>query len=140
MRIEQQNGRDRIILTGLDLLDEPASPIELHKDVTARMPAIDLPEMVLDVDSWVPCLGDFTHVSEANSRMDDLTLAVAAVLTAEATNVGVEPIVHDGVDALSRGGLFRVERLPARPDPDPGQRPPGRLPHAPADRPSLGRR
>ncbi|MFH8365790.1 transposase [Streptomyces sp. NPDC018031] len=35
---------------------------------------------------------------------------VAAVLTAEATNVGVEPIVHDGVDALSRDRLFWVEQ------------------------------
>ncbi|WP_405884629.1 Tn3 family transposase [Streptomyces sp. NBC_01136] len=110
VRIEQQNGRDRIILTGLDRLDEPASPVELHKDVAARMPAVELPEMVLEVDSWVPYLGDFTHVSEVNSRMDDLPLSVAAVLTAEATNVGVEPIVHDGVDALSRDRLFWVEQ------------------------------
>lgn len=102
VRIEQQGGRDRIILTGLDRLDEPASLRELHKEVEARLPAVDLPEMVLEVDSWVSYLGDFTHVSEANSRMHDLELSVAAVLTAEATNVGVEPIVHDGVDALSR--------------------------------------
>jgi TnpA family transposase len=110
VRIEQQGGRDRIILTGLDRLDEPASLRELHKEVEARLPAVDLPEMVLEVDSWVPYLGDFTHVSEANSRMDDLELSVAAVLTAEATNVGVEPIVHDGVDALSRDRLFWVEQ------------------------------
>ncbi|MFF5092036.1 Tn3 family transposase [Streptomyces niveus] len=110
MRIEQQGGRDRIILTGLDRLDEPASLRELHKEVEARLPAVDLPEMVLEVDSWVPYLGDFTHVSEANSRMDDLELSMAAVLTAEATNVGIEPIVHDGVDALSRDRLFWVEQ------------------------------
>ncbi|MFE9298384.1 Tn3 family transposase [Streptomyces niveus] len=110
MRIEQQGGRDRIILTGLDRLDEPASLRELHKEVEARLPAVDLPEMVLEVDSWVPYLGDFTHVSEANSGMDDLELSMAAVLTAEATNVGIEPIVHDGVDALSRDRLFWVEQ------------------------------
>ncbi|MFI5688159.1 Tn3 family transposase [Streptomyces sp. NPDC051636] len=113
VRIEQQGGRDRIILTGLDRLDEPASLRELHKEVEGRLPAVDLPEMVLEVDSWVPYLGDFTHVSEANSRMDDLELSVAAVLTAEATNVGVEPIVHDGVDA---------PRAPARPPRSPVDR------------------
>ncbi len=68
VRIEQQNGRDRIILTGLERLDEPASLRELHREIEARLPAVDLPEMVLEVDSWVPYLGDFTHVSEANSR------------------------------------------------------------------------
>jgi hypothetical protein len=64
VRIEQQNGCDRIILTGLDRLDEPASLIELHKDVAARMPAVDLPEMGLEVDSTASptaagsCCGD----------------------------------------------------------------------------------
>ncbi|MEU1212536.1 Tn3 family transposase [Streptomyces sp. NPDC005790] len=71
------------------------------------MPAVDLPEMVLEVNSWTPFLTDFTHVSEASSRMDDLSLSMAAGLTAEATDVGVEPIVHDGVDALSRDRLLR---------------------------------
>ncbi|QCX82650.1 Tn3 transposase DDE domain protein (plasmid) [Streptomyces sp. YIM 121038] len=110
VRIEQQGGRDRIILTGLDRLDEPESLIELNKEIEARMPAVDLPEIVLEVDSWVPYLSDFTHVSEANSRMDNLELSVAAVLTSEATNVGIEPIVHDGVDALNRDRLFWVEQ------------------------------
>ncbi|WP_127357400.1 Tn3 family transposase [Actinacidiphila soli] len=101
---------DRIILTGLDRLDEPASLIDLNKEIEARMPAVDLPEIVLEVDSWVSYLSDFTHVSGANSRMDDLPLSVAAVLTSEATNVGIEPIVHDGVDALNRDRLFWVEQ------------------------------
>ncbi|MEU2995411.1 Tn3 family transposase, partial [Streptomyces griseoincarnatus] len=46
VRIEQQGGRDRIILTGLDRLDEPASLVDLNKEVEARMPAVDLPEIV----------------------------------------------------------------------------------------------
>ncbi|MEV2213427.1 Tn3 family transposase [Streptomyces sp. NPDC050997] len=110
VRIEQQGGRDRIILTGLDRLAEPDSLIDLNKEIEARIPAVDLPEIVLEVNSWVPYLSDFTHVSEANSRMDDLQLSVAAVLTSEATNVGIEPIVHDGVDALNRDRLFWVEQ------------------------------
>lgn len=57
----------------------------------------------------MPYLG-FTRVSEADSRMHDLEQFVAAVLAAEVTNVGVEPVVHDGVDALSRRHLFRVEQ------------------------------
>ncbi|GGV55309.1 hypothetical protein GCM10010245_87570 [Streptomyces spectabilis] len=105
MRIEQQGGRDRIILTGLDRLDEPASLVELNKEIEAR----NLPEIVLEVNSWVPYLSDFAHVSEANSRMDDLELSVAAVLTSEATNVGIEPIVHDGTVALDRDRLFWAE-------------------------------
>lgn len=67
VRIEEQGGRDRIILTGLDRLDEPATLVELNKEVQARMPAVDLPEIVLEVNSWVPYLSDFTHVSEASS-------------------------------------------------------------------------
>ncbi|MGW0884698.1 Tn3 family transposase [Streptomyces sp. NPDC002671] len=110
VRIEQHDGRDRIILTGLDRLEVPASLDELNRQVDARSPAVDLPEMVLEVNAWVPYLTDFTHVSEAESRMDDLELSVAGVLTAEATNVGMEPIVHDGVEALSRDWLFWIEQ------------------------------
>lgn len=110
VRIEQHDGRDRIILTGLDRLEVPASLDELNRQIDARLPAVDLPEMVLEVNSWVPYLTDFTHVSEAESRMDDLELSMAGVLTAEATNVGMEPIVHDGVEALSRDRLFWIEQ------------------------------
>ncbi|WP_007517809.1 Tn3 family transposase [Pseudofrankia saprophytica] len=110
VRIERQDGRDRIILTGLDRLEVPPSLDELNRQVDARLPSVDLPEMVLEVNSWVPYLAEFTHVSEAESRMDDLELSVAAVLTAEATNVGMEPIVHDGIAVLSRDRLFWVEQ------------------------------
>lgn len=109
-RIEQHDGRDRIILTGLDRLEVPDSLDELDRQIDARLPPVDLPEMVLEVNSWVPYLTDFTHVSEAESRMDSLELSMAAVLTAEATNVGMEPNVHDGVEALSRDRLFWVEQ------------------------------
>lgn len=40
-------------LTGLDGLDEPAFLVELNNEVAARMPAVDLPEIVLEVNSWV---------------------------------------------------------------------------------------
>ncbi|MFJ2818480.1 Tn3 family transposase [Streptomyces sp. NPDC087294] len=109
VRIEQHEGRDRIILTGLDRLATPVTLDELNRQVEARLPAVDLPEIVLEVNAWTPYLLDFTHVSEAESRMDNLQLSMAGVLTAEATNVGIEPIVHDGVEALSRDRLFWVE-------------------------------
>ncbi|MFF3404133.1 Tn3 family transposase [Streptomyces sp. NPDC002659] len=72
---------------------------------------------MLEVHSWTPYLSDFTHVSAADSRAKDLALSVAAVLTSEATNVGVAPIVHEGNEALSRDRLFWVEQnyLPLRP-------------------------
>ncbi|OPC77681.1 hypothetical protein B4N89_35850 [Embleya scabrispora] len=90
VRIEPQSGgRDRIVLTGLDRLEVPASLDELNKQIDARLPTVDLPEMVLEVNSWVPYLSDFTHVSEGESRMEDLELSMAAVLTSEATNVGI---------------------------------------------------
>jgi hypothetical protein len=37
-RIEQVNGKDDLILTGLDKLDEPESLIALRKEVRRRMP------------------------------------------------------------------------------------------------------
>lgn len=71
--------------------DEPASPVELRGLVDAMMPRVDLPELILEVHAWIGCLDAYTHLSEANARMDDLALSVAACLVAEACNLGYTP-------------------------------------------------
>ena len=38
----------------LEALDEPASLIELRRDVNALLPRVDLPEVILEVMSWEP--------------------------------------------------------------------------------------
>lgn len=110
VRIEDRDGKDHLVLTGLDKLDEPESLQELRDDVDSRIPVVDLPEALLEVHSWTGCLDEFTHVSDAPSRKDDMIISVAAALTASAMNVGMPPMVQEGNDALSLDRLFWVEQ------------------------------
>ena len=52
MTIERAGRRDVLTLTPLDKLDEPASLVDLRRDVTARLPRVDLTEVLLEVQAW----------------------------------------------------------------------------------------
>jgi hypothetical protein len=50
--IVEKDGKARLKLSPLDRLDEPASLVELRRAVGARLPKVDLPEVVLEVARW----------------------------------------------------------------------------------------
>src|SRR6266851_4075976 len=106
VHIERAHGRHELVLSGLDKLDEPPSLIGLKTVVAQRLPRVELPELLLEVQAWTGFASDFTHVSEQGARADDLPTSVCAVLLAEAcNNVGLEPLVPPEVPALTRARL-----------------------------------
>jgi len=116
VRIETVDGRDRPVLTPLDRLDEPPSLLALREQVTALLPRVDLPDLLLEVADWTGFPVEFTHVSEGTSRAEDLHLSVCAVLVAQACNIGLEPLVEPGRAALTRARLSWVEQNYLRTD------------------------
>jgi len=46
VRFETVNGKEELILTPLEKLEEPASLVQLREAVEARLPRLDLPEIV----------------------------------------------------------------------------------------------
>jgi hypothetical protein len=70
-RIERVDGQDELIVTALDKLDEPASLLKLREEVVARIPRVDLPEVLLEIAARTDLALRFTHVSERESRMQD---------------------------------------------------------------------
>ena len=52
----------------------------------------------------------FTHASEGNARAEDIATTICAVLVAEATNTGFEPLVRPEVSALRRSRLSWVKQ------------------------------
>lgn len=110
LRIEQTGlrGRDRLVLTPLDKLDEPASLVALRSAVQARMPRVELPELLLEVEAWTGFAGAFTHASEGRARADGLDLSVCAALVSEACNVGLRPLAQAGAPALTTRRLSWV--------------------------------
>lgn len=109
-RVEQVDGRDDLIVTPLDKLDEPDSLVKLRAEVNARLPRVDLPEVLLEIAARTDFPSKFTHVSERESRMQDMPTSLCANLIAEACNIGLEPLTRNDVPALRRARLSWVSQ------------------------------
>src|SRR6266568_7644430 len=109
VHIERVHGRQELVLSGLDKLDEPPSLVALRTLVAQRLPRVELPVLLLEVQAWTGFASDFTYVSEQGARADDLPISVCAVLLAEACNVGLEPLVRPEIPALTRARLAWIQ-------------------------------
>jgi TnpA family transposase len=74
------------------------------------MPRVDIPEIVLEIANRTGFHNAFTHVSERESRADDLVTSICAVLIAEACNIGFRPLVRQDIPALRRDRLSWVNQ------------------------------
>ena len=110
VRFERVGDKNELILTGLDKLDEPASLLALHMAVAARLPRVDLPEIILEIAARTHCASAFAHVSERTARAADLDLSVCAVLLAEACNTGLVPLIRSDTPALCADRLSWVNQ------------------------------
>ncbi|WP_327118915.1 Tn3 family transposase [Nocardia sp. NBC_01730] len=101
----------KLHLAALEAVPDPPSLTDLRRRVERMMPEVDLPEMVLEVMSWVPGFTEaFVHASGNDARVADLGLSVAAVLCGHAMNVGFKPVTSPGVPALTRDRLHHVDQ------------------------------
>ena len=107
VRIECQAGRETLVLSPLDKLDEPQSLVNLRRRSSLLLPRVDLPEILLEIHAQTCFLEEFTHISEGNARAEGLPLSVSAALIAEACNIGPEPLVRRDVPALTQGPFWR---------------------------------
>ena len=110
VRVERRSGRDTLVLTGLDKVDEPRSLVTLREQLQARLPRVDLPEVLLEIHARTGFAHEFTHISAGDARVADLPVSLCAVLLAEACNIGLEPVIRPDVPALTRGRLSWVQQ------------------------------
>ena len=116
VKIETHASKDTFTLTGLDKLEELPALLRLRDKAGALLPKVDLPEVLLEMHSRTGFADEFTHLSEAGTRIQDLPLSVCAVLLAEACNIGLEPLVKADNPALSRDRLSWVQQNYLRAD------------------------
>ncbi|WP_280486413.1 Tn3 family transposase [Nocardia cyriacigeorgica] len=101
----------KLHVAALSAVPDPPSLTDLRRRGAAMIPRVDLPELVLEVMSWLPEFGEsFTHVAGTSARVADLGVSVAAVLCSQAMNVGLAPVVSPGADALTRDRLRHVDQ------------------------------
>jgi TnpA family transposase len=106
----------RLHLAKDDALQEPASLKDLRARVAAMLPRVDLPELILEVMAWHPGFARaYTSASGAATRLDDLHVSVAALLSAHSLNVGLGPVIS-GAPALTRDRLAHIDQHYLRPE------------------------
>jgi hypothetical protein len=108
LQIEQQDGVDVPNLLRLKRVAEPESLPLLREQIGASLPLVDLSEVMLEVAQHTGFLSQFTHVSDSNAYVEDLPLSLSAVLLAEACNIGLTPVIHPEIPALTRDRLSWV--------------------------------
>ncbi len=108
--IECVGGHDRLSVSRLDKLDEPASLIELRAAIDRLLPRVDLPEALLEIEARTRFADTFTHLSERNAVIQDFPVSLCAVLMAEACNIGLDPIVSPDVAALTQSRLSWISQ------------------------------
>ena len=84
--------------------------IALRAAVLARLPRVELPEILLEIAARTGFTDAFTHLTERAARAADLTTSLCAVLLAEACNTGPEPLIHTDEPALKRDRLSWVDQ------------------------------
>jgi TnpA family transposase len=116
VRFEERDGRKELILSPLEELEEPTSLLALREAVAARLPVVDLPEILLEIAARTGFTEAFTHVAESAARAEGLSTSLCAVLLAEACNTGIEPLLRSEVPALRRDRLTWVNQNYVRDD------------------------
>lgn len=110
VRFETTGDQIDLVVSPLDRLDEPPSLIRLREAVAARLPRVDLPEILLEIAARTRFAEAFTHLTERTARVEDLATSVCAVLLAEACNTGPGPLARQDVAALKRERLAWVDQ------------------------------
>jgi TnpA family transposase len=101
----------KLHLSALEAIPDPPSVTLLRKLVQAMLPRVGLPEVILEVMSWLPgFVQAFTSVSGARSRLEDPHVSIAACLAAQAMNIDFVEVAKRGVPALDRRRLSHVNQ------------------------------
>ena len=110
VRFEMVDGKNELVLGPLDKLDDPPSLQALREAVKARLPRVDLPEIMLEIAARTGFTNAFSHLTERTARATELTTSLCAVLLAQACNTGYEPFVSQELAPLRRDRLAWVDQ------------------------------
>lgn len=108
-RIEQQENADRIIVSNIRKAREPKEEQLFKERIRELIPAIDLPDLLLEVNQQVNLTSHFQHTNDSTVRMEELDVSILAVLLAEACNIGFSPVSREGIDSLKYDRLMYVD-------------------------------
>jgi hypothetical protein len=74
--------------------DLPQSAKALEEQISRRLPHVELPDVLVEVDRWTNFSQRLTHAGSGYPRTDDLLLHFYATLLAQGTNMGLTEMAH----------------------------------------------
>ncbi len=81
--------KDQLIVGPLQAEERSQSSNKLEDSIVERLPLIDLPTLLIEVDRWVNYTKAFTHASGSHSRKPDLLSILYACILAQSGNFGL---------------------------------------------------
>jgi len=84
----------RVVLSPNEAEERPASAVALEREIARRIPEIDLPDLVIEVDGWTGFSETFEHAGGARRRSKDFLPHLYAALLAHACNFGLEQMAQ----------------------------------------------
>jgi TnpA family transposase len=88
----------------------------LQQQLTGRLPAVDLPQLMLDVHRFTGFASAFTHLSRTQAHVNDFPVSLCAVLLAQGCNIGLDAVANEQVEALTVSRLRWVQENYVRPE------------------------
>src|SRR5262249_10729335 len=85
---------DEIILSPLEAENRPASADALENLITARLPQVELSDLLIEVDAWTHFSDHFVHAAGAETLRPTLLPQLYASILAHACNFGLEQMAH----------------------------------------------
>jgi len=87
-----------LIVEGSQRIEVPSEVLETRENLIAFFPPTGLPELLMEVDTWVNITGEFLHLTSRREPTEQATAELRpqllAVLVAEATNLGLATMAH----------------------------------------------
>jgi TnpA family transposase len=106
--MQMQDGR--LVLTTPERFQMPAAAAATRRALTALLPRIGLPQLLVEVDSWSGFTSAFDHLTARREPTPEhqaaLRPTLLAVLVAEATNIGLTAMA--AASGIPHGQLVRV--------------------------------
>src|SRR5713101_1775714 len=85
---------DELILSPLAADNRPVSAEALEDLITARLPLVELSELLIEVDSWTHFSDHFVHAAGADTLRPTLLPHLYASILAHACNFGLEQMAQ----------------------------------------------
>lgn len=80
---------NQLIVSRLKAVAQDDEVSELEKMLTDRLPRIELPDLLIEVDSWTNFSKELKHASGSEKRPPELSASLYALLVSQACNLGI---------------------------------------------------